>query len=198
VKPAPATTTASDPALESGPPAKPSLIERILGNGLWIVATLGFAAAFYSAMDWRFAARLMPQTAAAVGLLVIGCMLAMIVVARIRGRAVTISRAHYEIAGMFEDLTERVIYRRFGGELLWLLGLLLGVWAIGMLPAMGLYMFLYMVTVGRTRIGPAAIITVALWIGMYLLFVKLLHVPWPPSLLGDMLPEWRDATGRLI
>ena len=162
------------------------------------MATLGFGAAFYSATDWRFAARLMPQTAAAAGLFVIGCAAAVVVLARMRGQAVTIARAHYELAGAFEDLTERVIYWRLGQELVWLLGLLVGVWVIGMLPAMGLYMFLYMVTVGRTRIAPAVLITVALWVGMYLLFVKLLHVPWPPSLLGDMLPDWREVTGRLI
>ena len=195
----PATATVTlDQRLEASPPPAPSLIERILGNGLWVVATLGFAAAFYSAMDWRLAARLMPQTAAATGLVVIACAAGVIVLAKIRGRAVTISRAHYEIAGVFEDLTERVIYRRLAHELLWLVGLLVGVWAIGMLPAMGLYMFLYMVTVGRTRPGAAALITLSLWIGMYLLFVKLLHVPWPPSLLGDMLPDWREITGRLI
>jgi hypothetical protein len=33
---------------------------------------------------------------------------------------------------------------------------------------------------------------------MYLLFVKLLHVPWPPSLLGDMVPALRAFTGRLL
>jgi hypothetical protein len=54
------------------------------------------------------------------------------------------------------------------------------------------------VTIGRTRPAPAALITLSLWIGMYLLFVKLLHVPWPPSLLGDILPDWREITGRLI
>ncbi len=69
---------------------------------------------------------------------------------------------------------------------------------IGMMPAMGLYMFFYMATVGRTRFVPSLIITVSLWIGMYLLFVKLLHVPWPPSLLGDWFPELRDLTRRLI
>jgi hypothetical protein len=30
------------------------------------------------------------------------------------------------------------------------------------------------------------------------LFEKLLHVPWPPSLLGDAFPDLRDLSGRLI
>jgi hypothetical protein len=69
---------------------------------------------------------------------------------------------------------------------------------IGLMPAMGLYMFLYMATVGKTPWPMALLITVALWIGFYILFVKLLHVPWPPSLLGDALPDLREWTGRLI
>jgi len=48
---------------------------------------------------------------------------------------------------------------------------------------------------GRTRLGTALLIVLPLWIGMYVLFVKLLHVPWPPSLLGDALPWLRSATG---
>ena len=35
-------------------------------------------------------------------------------------------------------------------------------------------------------------------LGFYFLFAKLLHVPWPPSLLGDAFPDLRDLTGRLI
>ena len=72
------------------------------------------------------------------------------------------------------------------------------VWLIGLMPAMGIYMFSYMATAGRTRWATALAITVSLWIVFYFLFVKLLHVPWPPSLLGDMFPALRDATGRLI
>jgi hypothetical protein len=29
-------------------------------------------------------------------------------------------------------------------------------------------------------------------------FVKLLHVPWPPSLLGDAFPDLLELSGRLI
>jgi hypothetical protein len=192
---------ASAPSTETAARAaeyKPEPIERIMGPGLWIVAALGFAAAFYSAVDWRFAARLMPQTAAATGFIVVFCAAALVVAAKLQGRPVTITRASHEVVGAFEGLTEKVVYARFASEVMWLLGLLVGVLVVGMMPAMGLYMFLYMVTAGRTRIVPALLITASLWIGMYALFVKLLHVPWPPSLLGDALPALRDLSRRLI
>jgi hypothetical protein len=95
-------------------------------------------------------------------------------------------------------LAETTIYVRLLVEALWLVGLLVGVLLIGLMPAMGLYMFLYMSTAGRTRWPTALIITISLWFGFYVLFVKLLHVPWPPSLLGDVFPDLREWTGRLI
>lgn len=78
------------------------------------------------------------------------------------------------------------------------LGLLGGVHIIGMMPALGLSMILYMVIQGRTRWITAIAIALPLWVGMYVLFVKLLHVPWPPSLLGDAFPALRLALKRLI
>jgi hypothetical protein len=91
-----------------------------------------------------------------------------------------------------------VVYARLAIEALWLIGLLAAVAAIGLPPALGLYAFSYMVTAGRTRWTLALVITGSLWVGFYVLFVKLLHVPWPPSLLGDVFPDLREMTGRLI
>jgi TctA family transporter len=173
-------------------------IASIVGAGLWVVAFLGFAAAFWSATGWRFSARLMPQTAAAAGLLVIACASVATLVARLQGRRMLASKTAYELTGAFGELTETTVYGRLLVEVLWLSGLLAGVLLIGVMPAMGLYMFLYMATAGKTPWPMALLITASLWIGFYLLFVKLLHVPWPPSLLGDAFPELREWTGRLI
>jgi hypothetical protein len=42
------------------------------------------------------------------------------------------------------------------------------------------------------------LIAVPLWIAMYLLFNTLLHVPWPPALLGDTFPQLRSMLAGLI
>jgi hypothetical protein len=42
------------------------------------------------------------------------------------------------------------------------------------------------------------LIAIPLWIAMYLLFNTLLHVPWPPSLLGDACPQLRAMLAGLI
>jgi TctA family transporter len=192
------------PAVAAAPPdaALPAAaagrsIDDIIGPAIWVIAFLGFAAAFWSAAGWRLSARLMPQTAAATGFIVIACAGIMVLVARRqrRPRAGTTSIEH---AGSVAGLSAKTVYGRLVVELSWLIGLLVLVLAIGLMPAMGLYMFAYMVTAGKTRWPLALVITVSLWIGFYFLFDRLLHVPWPPSLLGDAFPDLRDLTGRLI
>jgi putative tricarboxylic transport membrane protein len=173
-------------------------IDRIVGSGLWVLAFLAFAAAFWSATGWRFSARLMPQTAATVGLVVIACAGLAAALAQLQGKPALATKAAHEITGASGELAETTVYARLLVEALWLISLLIGVMLIGLMPALGLFMFSYMSTAGRTRWPMALIITISFWIACYILFVKLLHVPWPPSLLGDAFPELREWTGRLI
>jgi TctA family transporter len=180
------------------PTPQVSLANRIGGPGLWILATIAFVVAFFSAWDWRFAARLMPQTAALAGLVVIACSGGTMVMARLRGQTLVAARTTHEIAGPLDGLGDSVIYGRFGTQLLWLLGLLATILVIGMLPAVALFMILHMTIEGRTPLTHALAIVTVLLVGMYVLFVKFLHVPWPASLLGDWFPALRDAVGQLI
>jgi hypothetical protein len=173
-------------------------IDQIVGPGLWVIACLTLAAAFWSATGWRFSARLMPQSAAAVGLIVIACAGLAAVLARLQGKPALATRTAHDVTAALGELAETTVYARLLVEALWLVGLLVGVALIGLMPALGLYMFSYMSTAGKTPWPMALIIVVSLWIGFYVLFAKLLHVPWPPSLLGDMFPDLRELTGRLI
>ena len=52
--------------------------------------------------------------------------------------------------------------------------------------------------VGAARWSTALLIAIPLWIAMYLLFNTLLHVPWPPSLIGDAYPQLRAMLAGLI
>src|SRR5258708_142222 len=196
-KPAPAIV-ADIPATSAPAGLNTFSIERIVGPGLWTVAFLAFAAAFWSATGWRFSARLMPQTAAAAGLIVIACAGLAVVLAKLQGKPIVATKSAHEVPRASGELAETTVYARLLVEAMWLVGLLVGVLLIGLMPAIGLYMLLYMSTAGRTPWLIALIITISLWIGFYVLFDKLLHVPWPPSLLGDMFPDLREWAGRLI
>jgi Tripartite tricarboxylate transporter TctB family len=197
-RPAPAAMRTEVAAAETPTAKSGHSIDDVIGRGIWLLAALGLAAAFWSAAGWRLSARLMPQTAAASGLIVIACAAVMVLAAKLQGRPPSARRSSHDSHGPAAELDAATVYRRFGVELLWLVGFLIGVWLIGLMPTMGAFMFLYMATAGRTRWSTALVITVALWIGFYVLFGKLLHVPWPPSLLGDTFPDLRELTGRLI
>jgi len=183
---------------EGGLPPDGLRITRFIGQGIWLAAFAGLLAAVFSAQGWRFSARLMPETAAAVGLAVIVCAAVAAAVARLGGKSVPASRTAYELTGAFGSLPEATVLARLGAETLWLGGFLAAVLVIGLMPAMALYMFLYMAIPGKTPWPVALAVTAALWVSFHLLFVELLHVPWPPSLLGDLLPGVRELTGRLI
>jgi len=175
-----------------------SPVDRIAGPTLWVLAAIGFAAAFWSAMDWRLAARLMPQTASAAGLFVTAIGGALVLATQVMGKPIGAVRARSATKGTLDGLIDSIVYSRLAVQVLWLLGLLCGVHVIGMMPALGLFMIFYMVILGRTQWITAIAIALPLWVGMYVLFVKLLHVPWPPSLLGDAFPGLRLALKRLI
>ena len=59
-------------------------------------------------------------------------------------------------------------------------------------------MFLFMVGYMRfgsgERWGPSLAVGAGLFATTYLLFHKLLHLPWPPALLGVLSPELRHLT----
>jgi Tripartite tricarboxylate transporter TctB family len=190
--------TSSEAAAAACFPSNTFSIDRMLGPGLWVIAFLALALAFWSATGWRFSARLMPQTAAAVGLIVIACAGLAAVLAKLQGKPAGAAKSAHDFAGSSRELAETIVYRRLLVEALWLVGLLIGVLLVGLMPALGLYMFSYMSTAGKTPWPMALIVAVSLWIGFYVLFAKLLHVPWPPSLLGDVFPDLREWTGRLI
>jgi hypothetical protein len=67
-----------------------------------------------------------------------------------------------------------------------------------MMPAMAAYLALYMRLVGATRWSITFLVAIPLLIAMYLLFNTLLHVPWPPSILGDAFPQLRALLAGLI
>jgi TctA family transporter len=190
--------TGGEGAAAAAFPSHAFSIDQIVGPGLWVIAFLALAAALWSATGWRFSARLMPQTAAAVGLIVIACAGLAAVLAKLQGKPAVAARTAHDVTGPLGELAETTVYARLLVEALWLVGLLVGVALIGLMPALGLYMFSYMSTAGKTPWPMALIIVVSLWLGFYVLFAKLLHVPWPPSLLGDMFPDLREWMGRLI
>ena len=78
---------------------------------------------------------------------------------------------------------------------LWLIGFLVVGAGIGLLPALCLLAFLLMkfefTESWLMAAGCAAVATIA----VYLVFDRIFALPWPPALIGDLLPGLRDVTG---
>ncbi len=163
--------------------------ERIADIGLWIGAAILFVYVIVSSAAWEFAALLMPRTLAVLGLATI---LFYLVATWHTGGF----RARSPGEGAIPTVGQNIL--RVAVQGLWLGGLVAAVAVVGMLPALFLFVFLYMVVEGRMRWLRALAILLPFALATYLLFHETLHVPWPRSYLGDWSPTLRQLLGGRI
>jgi hypothetical protein len=156
--------------------------ELIADLCFWTGAIALFVYVLVSSNGWELSARLMPQALAVAGL--------------IAAAGFAVFRAMGKIPAIKPPDTEPLA--RVGAQGLWLLGLIVGVKLIGMLPAVGIFAAAYMLVEGRVTWLRAALIVIPFLAGLLFLFQYTLHIPWPQSLLGDLWPGLRLATGRLL
>ncbi len=156
--------------------------EMIADSLLWggVIAVMLYV--YFSSAGWAAPARMLPQAVAIAGLIAA----AGFVVFRLMGRIPPMQISDREPLG-----TVLV-------QAAWIGGLIVGVRLVGMVPAIALFGFAYMLVEGRTKPHHALLILLPFLGGIYFLFHEMLHIPWPQSLLGDLLPELRRATGRMI
>ncbi|WP_454830256.1 tripartite tricarboxylate transporter permease [Paraburkholderia xenovorans] len=158
------------------------------------------AAALWSARDWNFGARLMPMTAASAALLF--CALAFLrQLVTIGGGAVAAeaSDAHaHELPQQAEPIPAQLVRSRGLRFFLWIAGALALGYGIGLIPAL----FVLMLLLARFEFGErwrtsvllSVLMTVALWV----IFDRIFAITWSPSILGNVVPALRDATGGLL
>jgi len=77
----------------------------------------------------------------------------------------------------------------------WLIGFLIVGAGVGLLPALALLVFLLMRFEFAERWTGAIAASALATLTIYLLFDRVFAVPWPQSLLGDLVPALRDMTG---
>jgi hypothetical protein len=78
---------------------------------------------------------------------------------------------------------------------LWLIGFLVLGAGIGLLPALCLLTFLLMRFEFTERWLLAGACSAIATVAIYLVFDRIFALPWPPALIGDLLPGLRDMTG---
>jgi putative tricarboxylic transport membrane protein len=170
---------------------------RISASAVFTVfVMIVIAAAIISARHWPAQAKIVPLTAAGMALTAAGLNLIDELFSRrpllppgptaASGRGPT---------GLDAALPAAIIRRRATIFFVWIAVLFGLVMAIGFLPAIGLFVFVYM-CFGFSRpwlpsLGYAMATTLTCWA----VFDWALSVPWPQALLGELFPAWRSATG---
>nr|WP_249200381.1 tripartite tricarboxylate transporter permease [Thetidibacter halocola] len=149
---------------------------------VWAGVVSLFVYVLLSSAGWELSARMLPQSIAYAGLFFAGAY----TVFRLMGK-IPLPAADYE-----QPLRAILV------QVAWLTSLVVAVKLVGMLPAITVFALAYMVFEGETRPKRAVLIVVPFVVALFLLFQTILHVPWPQSLLGDLIPALRSATGRIL
>jgi TctA family transporter len=166
-----------------------------------------FATAFGISSGWEFGARLIPQTVAIAAMIFIGWLVlsAMFIAP---GEKVAVeadgipgrgeggtqpvqSDVHFDISADYGDLSGAEIRRRVINYFLWLLFFFGAAAIVGLLPAMFLFMVGYMRFEGKESWKITLMVGIPVWLVSYMLFHKLLIIPWPQTLVGDWFPVLR-------
>ncbi len=157
---------------------------------------LFFGYVLVTSYGWEFGARIVPQIIAAAGFVCAALQLAATMVGRpVPSGAIQPEAARImDIESSFEGLDDRTIARRAVEAFGWLVFLLVAGLLVGLLPAIFLFMVGYMRFGSGERWLPSLAVGGGLFAATYLLFHKLLHLPWPPALLGYLSPAIRNAT----
>lgn len=95
------------------------------------------------------------------------------------------------------DLPMGVIVRRAVEFFGWLIGLVALAALIGFIPAIGVFVVIYMGIGFREPLPRAIVFGAAMTLFCYALFDRGLSVPWPQAVLGDWVPALRDASGLM-
>ena len=156
--------------------------EMIADMVMWAGAISLMVYVYVASSSWQAPARMLPQAIAIGGL--------------IAAAGFMIFRYMGKIPPLATESSEPIL--KVARQIGWLLALVIGVKLIGMLPAIGMFVLLYMIFEGKTKPLTAVLILLPFLGGVWFLFHELLHVPWPPSMLGDLFLELRRISGRLI
>jgi hypothetical protein len=79
----------------------------------------------------------------------------------------------------------------------WLVGMVALAALIGFIPAIGIFVLVYMGFGFREPIIRSVIFGAAMTVFAWAVFDQGLHVPWPQAVLGDYMPWLRDASGLM-
>lgn len=172
--------------------------ESLRQTSTWFAGffVLFFGYVLATSWDWDFGARIVPQIVSGFGFACALLQLGASVIGRtVPSGALKADAARImDIESSFEGLDDGTVVRRAAAAFGWLAFLLAASMLVGLLPGIFLFMVGYMRFGSGERWLPSLAVGAGLFGVAYLLFHKLLHLPWPPALIGQWSPALRNAT----
>ncbi|MEE2969896.1 MAG: tripartite tricarboxylate transporter permease [Pseudomonadota bacterium] len=178
--------------------------------GFTFLLMLSFAVALAISSEWEFGAKLVPWVVGWAGVLFtswlilsglfVGSGSAQKVGSHDDASEVTASDAfatvsedvHYDIQADYTGLETATIFTRAASYFAWLLFFFGAASLIGILPAMFVFLVGYIRFEGKETWKMTLIIACSMEAFCYILFHKVLIIPWPQTVLGDFFPGLRS------
>ena len=152
-----------------------SWIKARLGAFMTIILLTGFIVATVIALGWPYEARLFPLTIS----LPVVAMLAFQVLRDIGlGKKGDDSPGAVMDLPVDRDMPASVLLRRGGTVFGWFLGLILGIWLIGFVPSIPLFVLSYLLIQGREKVWVALLSTAVMIVLQIGVFDRIVHVAW--------------------
>ncbi|MCB4771577.1 tripartite tricarboxylate transporter permease [Ancylobacter sp. Lp-2] len=95
---------------------------------------------------------------------------------------------HMDLESDTGHLENRVVVLRAGIFFGWLIGLTISMAVIGLIPSIPIFVILFMRAEGHERWRLVLPQAIGITLFVYVVFVRIMHVPWPPTLLGYLVP----------
>lgn len=95
---------------------------------------------------------------------------------------------HMDLGSDTGDLPLRTVLLRAAVFFLWIAGFMISMALIGLIPTVPLFVVGYMWLEQRERLYLTAIYAASIAIFVYVVFDRLLSIPWPPTVLGTWVP----------
>jgi TctA family transporter len=154
---------------------------------LFAVALIAlFAAMLFEARPWSTAARIVPQIVGWIGLACATLSLATAIFRRVTASAP--EKRHMDLAADTGHLPTRTVLLRAAIFFAWFLAFMAAMALIGLIPTVALFVVAYMRLENREPWKLVSGQATGLTLFIYVVFHRLLTVPWPETLLGTWFP----------
>ncbi len=107
-------------------------------------------------------------------------------------------RIHMDLSSDTSKMTTATVLFRAGVFLVWLLALMAGMYLIGLISTIPLFVIAFMYLENREPWRIIVPMAIGLTIFVFFVFNELLTIPWPPTFISQWLPEIRDPVLWLL